>query len=262
MTNNHPLISVKTITDYHLESFIRCPYKFYYHHILSLNDGELKWRQVVQYVINQVVQNYYQLPLIEQNPLNVFTLFDRYWKHVSYELFESKKHYYMVLAKITDHLLQFLTAKQNPAPPLFLYEKLNTYVKELETKLSLTFELAEWSTNLFTIKKYLVEADEELIKLYHHLIVVFSNEAFGNLPDRIEIITLLEGEKYTYTPTRNDITQGIKYLKKMKSLLLQPDGYIKTDSFRECMSCPYTQQCRDNRNSTVQIDSQTEDFLH
>ena len=83
MINTHPLVSVKTLTDYHLESFLKCPYKFYYQHILMLNSGQVKWRQVVQSIINQVVHNFYQLPPNAQNQLNIMKLIDRYWKHVS-----------------------------------------------------------------------------------------------------------------------------------------------------------------------------------
>jgi hypothetical protein len=262
MMNRHHLVSVKTMTDYHLESFIRCPYKFYYQHILSLNSSQVKWRQVVQLIINQVVQEFYKLPLDAQNKISVFNLIDRYWKNVSFRLFESKIHYYIVLAKITDHLLQFLSTKNNQKPLLFLYEKLNIYIEELETQLSLTFELAEWSTHSFTIKKHLVDADEEMIKLYNHLMVVFSEKAFGKLPERIEIINLLEGKKYTYSPTRDDVNQGIMYLNYMKNLLQQPNGYTKTDSLTECMSCPFTHQCKDGPDDSKEVDSRNVDFLH
>ena len=262
MIRSHPVISVKTMTDYHLESFIRCPYKFYYQHVLSLNPSQVKWRQVVQLIINQVVQNFYQLPLDAQNKLNALKLIDRYWKNVSPQVFESKVYYYMVLAKTTDHLLQCLVMKKKQKPPLFLYQKLNTYIEELESQLSLTFELAEWSTHSFTVKKFLLEADEEMIQLYYHLMVVFSNEAFGKLPDRIEIITLLEGEKYTFSPTMNNVTQGIMYLEYMKDLLQHPNDYSKTNSLTECRSCPFTHKCKDSQNSVKETNSPNEGFLH
>lgn len=256
------IVSVKTMTDYHLESFIRCPYKFYYQHVLLLNPRQVKWKQMTQFIINQVIHNFYQLPLDEQNKLNVLKLIHRYWENVSPNLFESKVHYYTILAKTTDHLLQFLSIKKKKKPPLFLYQKLNTYIEELETQLSLTFELAEWSTGSFTIKKFLVEADEEMIQLYNHLMVVFSKEAFGKLPERIEIITLLEGKKYTFSPTMNHVTQGIMYLNYMKNLLQHPNNYSKTNSLTECRSCPFTHKCKDSPNSFKEINRPNEDFLH
>ncbi|WP_338472766.1 PD-(D/E)XK nuclease family protein [Niallia sp. XMNu-256] len=262
MTSSHPVISVKTMTDYHLESFLRCPYKFYYQHILSINSNQVKWRQAVQLIINQVVQRFYQLPPNAQHKLNLLKLIDRSWKNVSLQLFESKVDYYMILAKTTDHLLQFLSPRQEQKPPLFLKQKLNTYIEELETQLSLTFELAEWSTHSFTVKKFLVEADEEMIQLYNHLMVVFSSEAFGKLPDRIEIITLLEGEKYTFSPTMNNVTQGIMYLKDMKNLLQHPNDYSKTNSLTECRSCSFTHKCKGGQNNFIENTRPNNEFLH
>ena len=262
MINTHPLVSVKTLTDYHLESFLKCPYKFYYQHILMLNSGQVKWRQVVQSIINQVVHNFYQLPPNAQNQLNIMKLIDRYWKHVSPKVFESKIHYYMVLAKTTDHLLQYLSMEKKQKPPLFLYQKLNTYIAELETQLSLTFDLAEWTPDSFTVRKWLVEADEELIQLYNHLIVVFSHEAFGKIPEKIEIITLLDGQKYTFSPTMNKVTQGMMYLEYMKSLLQRPNDYSKTSSKTECKTCSFAHKCKNSINNFKRTNNLNEDYLH
>lgn len=262
MIHRHPVVSVKTMTDYHLESFIRCPYKFYYQHILSLHPSQVKWRQVVQFTINRVVCSFYQLPLDTQTKSSVLKLIDQYWKSVSPEVFESKVHYYMVLAKTTDHLLQFLPNQQKKKPPLFLYQKMKTYIEELETQLSLTFELAEWTADGFAIKKFLVEADEEMIQLYHHLMVVFANEAFGKLPERIEIITLLEGTKYTISPDQTHVEQGILYLEMIKDLLQHPNDYAKTNSLAECRSCPFIHRCKDHQTSFNKKNRLHKNILH
>jgi CRISPR/Cas system-associated exonuclease Cas4 (RecB family) len=262
MTSKYPMVSVKTMTDYHLASFIRCPYQFYYQHILSLGSSHVIWRQVVQSIINQVVRDFYQLSLDAQNKLSVMKLIDRYWKNVSPQLFESKSTYYIVLAKTTDHLLQFLSVKKNQKPPLLLFEKLDAYVEELETKLSVTVELAEWSTHSFTIKKFLLEADEEMIQLYKYFIAVFSNKAFGKLPEKLEILTLLEGEKYTFSLTKRDVAEGILYLEYMKNLLQDPNDYAHTNSLTECSSCPFTQKCIDNSFVPTKVNKLNLHFLH
>ncbi|MFD2804147.1 hypothetical protein ACFSYB_04440 [Litchfieldia salsa] len=215
----------------------------------------MKWRQVVQQLINKIVLNYYLLPEREQTKLNILKLVDRYWENVNIKIFSSKLHYYNVLATTTDQLLQSLTTRKNNQPPLFLFEKINTYINELETQLSLTFDIVEWSTKTFTVKKYLLDADEEMIRLYNQLLVVFSKKAFGKIPESIEIITLVKGETYRYSPTVNDVEQGIQYLKYMKSLLLEPSEYIKTNSISECSECPFTEKCANNT-------SPNEDVLH
>ncbi|WP_404328115.1 PD-(D/E)XK nuclease family protein [Mesobacillus maritimus] len=260
MKGSQTQVTIKTITDYHLESFLRCPYRFYYQHILSLDSSQVKWRQLVQSIINHVVYSFYQLSRNEQNKLHVLKLVDRYWKNVNPKAFESKVHYYMVLAKTTEQLLQFLVPKTEQHPPLFLYEKMNTYVEELEIDLSLTFELVEWTKKSFMVKKFLVEADEEMVQLYLHMLVVFSDKAFGKLPEKIEIITLLDGKKYGFSPTMSNVEQGIVYLNKMKRTIKQPITYLKTSSMAECSSCPFTDKCNEHHDKAMT--KSNENLLH
>ncbi|MEK4031388.1 PD-(D/E)XK nuclease family protein [Pseudobacillus sp. FSL P4-0506] len=256
MKSRYPLVSLKTMANYHLESFIRCPYTYYYQHVLLLNPLDVKWRQVIQSIINQVVQNFYQLPLDAQNKLNILKLIHRYWKSVSPQLFESKVHYYMVLTKTTDHLLQFLSAKKEQKPPLWV----NTNIEELEAQLSLTIELEERATHSFTIKKFLLEADEEIIQLYNDLTIVFSNKAFGKLPERIEISTLLEGEKYTFSPTVNNAAEGNVDVKNMKDLLQHPNDYTKISSLRECRKYLFLHKRKGSPNSLKVANRPNEDY--
>ncbi|MFD6442631.1 hypothetical protein ACFWDG_23285, partial [Peribacillus sp. NPDC060186] len=64
-------ISIATLTDYHLQDFIRCPYQFYFHHIERKITTQLDWRKMVQFVVNQVVSLYYKLPPISQTTKKV-----------------------------------------------------------------------------------------------------------------------------------------------------------------------------------------------
>lgn len=187
-------------------------------------------------------------------------MIDWHWKNIRVTVFDTKVHYYTVLAKTTDHLLQYLSMKKNEDQPLFLFEKLTSYIDELETHLSLTIELAEWSTRSFTIKKYLVDADEELIDLYNQLMVVFTYEAFEKLPERIEIVNLMKGRVYTYSPSISDVSKGIEYFKYMKNQLLVPDGYIKAKSLAECEQCPFTEHCNTGPDNFE--DNSFREFFH
>ncbi|PGT76573.1 hypothetical protein [Bacillus sp. AFS040349] len=241
MVHKYNQTSISPLTDEHLESFIKCPYKIYYQHTLEGKDGDIRWKQVVQLLINQVVQAYYQLPVKEQTKLRAFKLIDHYWSKVSLRYFQSKEKYYMILAKTTDYLLQFLSTKNNEMPPLMLYEKLYTYMKGLEIQFSITLELVEWSTKSFTIKKFLVEADQELIELYTHLLAVFSYEAFGILPERIEIFSLMEGEVFVTTTSVEDISKGVLYLEYMKDL-------FQNGSMSDCVNCPFTDRCQEDHS--------------
>jgi hypothetical protein len=243
MLKNSYEVSIKTLTDYHLEAFISCPYRFYYQYIISETHRPIHWRQVVQNAINKIVKDYYHLSIKEQNSLSVLKILEQNWKNINVNLFENKIQYYTVLSKITDHLLKLLSSAETVHPPLFLYEKVHTYIKELETSVALTFEVGEWSKETFILKKYLLDCDEGLIMLYQYLSTVFSYKAFGVLPERIEMISLLEGKKYIFYPTEQEIPKGLIYLDFIKDLIKKPNRYKKVNSFKECVKCPLNKQC-------------------
>ncbi|CAH0314986.1 hypothetical protein [Peribacillus sp. Bi134] len=246
-------ISIATLTDYHLQDFIRCPYQFYFHHIEGKITTRLDWRKIVQAVVNQVVSRYYKLPPICQTSKKVMELIDDHWSAIDVRQFESRSHYYMALANITDHLLRFLTSKKIQNPPLFLYEKFNINIEELGTELSLTFEVAEWSSGSYIIKKYVVDTHEEMNLLFTNMISVFCERAFGQLPARIEIFSLMEGKIETYIPTMNDVSDGLEYLNIIKNLLQEPKKYLKTNSLLVCKSCSYQKRCYDGNNTNQEM---------
>ncbi|WP_338448507.1 hypothetical protein R4Z09_20100 [Niallia oryzisoli] len=234
MKRKNHLISIKTLTDNHLESFIRCPNKFYHQYILRKNSsGEDLGRQMVEFFVHKIILDYYRLPLKEQNELNLLKIIVQYRDYIHPSLFESKVEYYVTLAKITDHLLLFLTSNQQDEPPLFLYERLQVPVKELKTNLSLTIDMGEWCKNTFTIKKYILDTDDRIVSLYKYLLAVFAKKAFGVLPDQIELFSLLDGNRHTMTPTEHDVAKGLMYLELVKDHIQKPEYYVK----RNCDHC-------------------------
>lgn len=260
---SHPQISVKTMTDYHLESFINCPYKFYYQYVLQLQSKGMRWRQVVQYIINRVVRKYYSLPSNERTSLSVLNLIDKAWRPISLRWFDSRLQYYMVIAKTTDHLMESLLKEESKAPPLMLYQKLNAYVEELETQLQVTFEVAEWSPRTFTIKKFLVEADAEMLRLHFHLLVVFSYKVFEKLPEKIVIVTLLDGKEHVFSPKIEDVTSGIQYLQTIKYLLQRhPAEYFPCSTLKECSHCPFSEKCTGEAAQFQEVKKINESFVH
>lgn len=240
MFKNNLEVRIKTLTDYHLEAFISCPYKFYYQYILSKNHSPFHWRQEVQKSINLIIKEYYSLPITKQNKICLLHLIDQNWRNIKMNIFDDQIHYYTVLAKVTDYLLQSLTPKKNP--PLFLFEKLHTFVEEIETELSLTFDIGEWSNDAFMIKKYLLDTDESMIKVFQYLITVFSFKAFGVFPEKIEIISLLQGEKFTFYPNEQEFSKGLIYLDFIKDSIKKSEYYWNKES-DECSKCHLNKQC-------------------
>lgn len=233
---------IQAITEDNLKDFITCPYKFYFEYY-EKRKRSINWRQVVQHVVNKVVYTFYKLPSEHRHSGKVLRLVDEYWSNVAPHLFESRIQYYLVIAKITDNLIQHIQAESKESPPLFLFEKLNTYIEELDVDLSLTFDVAEWSDYSFVIKKYLVDATPEMLMLYYHLSIVFSEKVFKRTPKRVEVITLLDGKKHVFTPTPEDLQEGLNNLQVMKYSIEDPTNYFKTSNVHECNLCPFVKDC-------------------
>ncbi|OLS40117.1 hypothetical protein BTR25_11370 [Bacillus sp. MRMR6] len=230
------------MTEENLKSFISCPYKFYYETV-EKKRRPLDWRQMVQHVVNQVVYSYFKQPAEQRHPMAVLKLVEQYWTKVPLGLFESRTHYYMVVAKITDYLMQYLNREVNTQPPLFLFEKFKTQIEELNIELSLTFDVGEWSSSSFIVKKYLVEASAEMLHLYQLLIVVFSDQVFKKIPEKIEVVTLLDGKKHVFYPSEEKVSEGLYYLQVIKQMMEESTGFQKWSNEEECRSCPFQTAC-------------------
>jgi hypothetical protein len=240
--NTDQKIEIKHLSNQVLHGFMRCPYRFYWQHIKGKGADHVDWRELVQYVINKVIHHYYLLPLGHRSSFQILKLIEKYWK-LEVKWFDSKSHYYTVLASITDHLIQQLNSKEEVHPPLFLFEKYNIKSEELQTNISMTLQVGEWTEDSFTIKKYLVDGDKDIINLYYHFTLVMTDVAFAKLPESIEIISLLTGKSYVFHPTEEDIKESYQYLQLFKRLLENPTNYIKTDTTAECIRCPFLQKC-------------------
>ncbi|KEK23645.1 hypothetical protein BAGA_07920 [Bacillus gaemokensis] len=242
------------MTDYHLYDFMRCPHKFYFRHIKRREPSSFEWQQMVQAIVNQIISDYYTSPPEKQSTVFLLELLEKHWHKVQISMFASKAEYYIVLAKLTDHLLKFVKNEASEMPPLFLYEKFQTYMEELGVQISLTFEVGEWSTQSFVIKKYVIDANEEMLALCQKLTAVFSHKAFGVLPERIEIVSLIEGTRYDYVPKEQDIIAGMSDLHRMKEMLQQPEHYTERILRSECNSCAFRKECKvdEERETLIQ----------
>ncbi|WP_459500984.1 hypothetical protein [Bacillus sp. C1] len=247
-------IAIKTMTDYHLYDFMRCPHKFYFRHIKRREPSSFEWQQMVQAIVNQIISDYYTSPPERQSTVFLLELLEKHWHKVQIRMFASKAEYYIVLAKLTDHLLKFVKNEVSKRLPLFLYEKFQTYMEELGVGISLTFEVGEWSSQSFVIKKYVIDANEEMLALCQKLTAVFSYKAFGILPERIEIVNLIEGIKYDYVPKEQDIMDGMNDLYRMKELLQQPKLYTERTFRPECIGCAFRNECKvdEVQHATIQ----------
>jgi hypothetical protein len=109
--------------------------------------------------------------------------------------------------------------------------------------ISITFEVGEWGKNTFSIKKFLVEADDSLVKLYTYLTILFSRKAFGMLPEKIEVVSLVDGGNYVFHPCDSDIPEAMAYLYFLKEHIQKPEDYVKTESAMQCSECIFHNNC-------------------
>lgn len=235
MTARNEFISVKTITDQHLEEFMRCPYQFYQKQFRGKPVASLNWGELVQYVVNQVVQDFYKLPPAYRSAYKVLELIQQHWvKKV--ELFESKAHYYLVLARITDHVTKYLAEESSKELPVLLFEKLRVSVEELQVELAMTFHAVEWFEDTYVVKRYIIEEDENILLSYRHMTTLFCDRAFASLPERIEVISLLSGKVHRFYPTKKDVSLALDYLQLTRNLLQERKSY------EEC-TCAMHKRC-------------------
>jgi hypothetical protein len=57
------------------------------------------------------------------------------------------------------------------------------------------------------------------------------------------VVTLLDGKKHVFTPTKEDVQQGLNYLQVMKYSIEDSSNYFKTNNVNECNICPFFEEC-------------------
>ncbi len=197
-----------------LEWFIQSPY--------HVKDSSTKpcWKHEVQLMINQVVRHYFQLPRPIQNSISIMKLIDTYRKNLQIEGFESVSHYCVVMAKITDHLLAFLSSESKHVPQIYFY-----HPQEGIHSFPINLELTEYSSKSYSMKKYLLLADDDLITGFQLMLSVYSVNVYGKLPDKVQIVTLMDGKTYEYSPTAEDLILGHQYVKDLKKTKMKQESW-------------------------------------
>ncbi len=73
----HEKIAIKTMTDYHLYDFMRCPHKFYFRHIKRRETSSFEWQQIAQMIVNRIINEYYTLPAGQQTKIVLLILIEK-----------------------------------------------------------------------------------------------------------------------------------------------------------------------------------------
>lgn len=182
-----------------------------------------EWMRAVQNTVNQVIQAYYRLPVERRSGIRILELIGRYWR-VDAKLFESEYHYHEVLLKTTDHLMQYLLNDHRADPPVFLFEELHAFIKELDLSLQLNLHVVHWTPNSLNIKKYVVSDNPYVLDAFKHIISVFCHRGMLSFPEKIAVINLLNGSQKT-VEIEQDLQKSLDYLRLTKTSL-QKNGFI------------------------------------
>lgn len=151
---------------------------------------EQNWKQTVEKVAKRIIFHYYQASPSFRSASLILQLIDRYWRHLDQHLFDSPVHYYTVLAKTTDHLLQFL----HPTVDCFLlFERIEYGTKW--TKMYVEIDMAYYDHGICAIRKFLLEEDESFYSRYVSRAVAVCESQLGVVPNKIEFCSLLTGER-------------------------------------------------------------------
>lgn len=112
-------------------------YHFYKMVNLSNNLSEVSWRNGVLCFIKQIVDDYYEIPSKRRSTYQILYLIDKHLFIIDKKLFQSKTHYYTVLAVVSDKLILMLRQETSSMPLYYLMEKINACIEELEMQLSM-----------------------------------------------------------------------------------------------------------------------------
>lgn len=201
---------LETIYDYEVEEWI--------HSGLPLGTSpsykQLTWRQHVQYAVGHIINDYYSSPPEERAQTSVHMLVERRWPKRQ-DVFLSGLHYWKVYDRVAEQLTSIFDILDHTAYPVALYEQWNTHVEELKIDLTMIFQ-AVWESQekagQFTIQKFMVDEDMEVIKAFVFMTNVFWHSVYGEPPDSIEIYTLMSGRRYSFTRENLCYRESLDYV--------------------------------------------------
>jgi hypothetical protein len=75
------------------------------------------------------------------------------------------------------------------------------------------------------MKKYLLLADDDLITRFQLMLSAYSVNVYGIIPDKVQIVTLMDGKTYEYSPTAEDLILGQQYVKDLKKTKMKQESW-------------------------------------
>lgn len=226
--------AVLRIEDYKLEELLRCPERFAKRKAGRKREGDVNWRQMVQFAASHSINDFYGLPEAARSPEAIEASVEHWWTNRNYK-FHSDEHYLQMKQQIKDQLKVFLLNGSCPAMPIVFFEQLSTYVEELDLEISQIFHLIsrdeDGAADDYIVQKLAVDVDADALDLLFHMTSVFCMSAFEKLPSRIEVLSLLNGKNMAFVPDEASLEQSYDYMYLIKSLLPEADVFKVNPAF-------------------------------
>lgn len=214
---------MRLIEDYKLEELLRYPYRYGTGQQKRRQHHDVNWQQLAQYAVSYVVDDYYKLSPNNRTIDRLKELIEHRWTNRAYK-FESGHHFSQVKSTVTASLVKLLVeGERREQYPIISFEQWGTYISALDLNLTMILQtvFAEKSAgdlepSAYSIQKYMVDADEEVIQAFRHMAAVFGQSAFGRPPERIDVISLLSGEQYRFQPDEGMLEQSVDFLRLIR----------------------------------------------
>ncbi|WP_336776921.1 hypothetical protein [Paenibacillus sp. MMO-58] len=240
----------KVIEDYKLEELLRCPYRYAKRQGAAPSaKTEVNWVQLAQVAVSHAVNAFFMTPEGERSHFSIPDTLERWWTN-KVEEFESPEHYWLIRQQLIDGLHSLLSSEKSTTP-IILFEQHQVFVPELRVELMQIFQVVLKSDNGnpddYIVRKYIVDEDEEIIALFRHLTAVFCSSAFGRLPLRIEVLSVLSGNQLIVYPDKKSLEQSLDYMKLAASFMPEASSAAgqlrKSKGAAECRRCPFLGEC-------------------
>lgn len=244
----HPQETAGVIEDYKLEELLRCPFrptKPRAGYPGQPRSG-VTWRQLVQYSASHIVNDYYSLPPERRSSAAIEQSAHRRWSNKAYQ-FESAGHYHHIRNTAVANLSRFLHEGRDIVP-MVLFETLRRYIPKVEADVTFNMQVlyrnGKGESDPYVVQKYLVDDDPGVLIGFRHLAVLFCSEAFGRVPDRLEIFGVLSGNRYVYRPLPVEVAKASDYISLFRDYLPEAGrGRSAADRMSACGKCALRTEC-------------------
>ncbi len=105
--------------------FTQCPNNYF-------TTKNYNWKFVANTFVIKIINNYYHIPFKRRSTYQILFLIHKHLSLMDIKLFESKGHFYSVLAAVSDKLIHLLSNEHPSETPGYLIEKMCTYIEEFE----------------------------------------------------------------------------------------------------------------------------------